>query len=69
MFPIAKIVKICCINIIQITEKNTQFTEKRKSQLNIITDYYNFLRSLPDSNWSKRFCRPVPNHSVKRPLV
>jgi hypothetical protein len=24
-------------------------------------------RSLPDSNWSKRFCRPAPSHSVKRP--
>lgn len=28
-----------------------------------------FLRSLPDSNWSKRFCRPVPNLSAKRPCL
>ena len=25
------------------------------------------LRSHPDSNWSKRFCRPVPNHSAMEP--
>lgn len=24
-------------------------------------------RSQPDSNWCKRFCRPVPNHSDMRP--
>lgn len=27
------------------------------------------LRSLADSNCCKRFCRPVPNHSAKVPLV
>ena len=27
------------------------------------------LRSLPDSNWSKWFCRPAPSHSAKRPFL
>ena len=26
-------------------------------------------RSQPDSNWCKRFCRPVPNHSDMRPFA
>ncbi len=27
------------------------------------------MRFLSDSNWRERFCRPVPNHSAKEPLV
>lgn len=28
-----------------------------------------FRRFQPDSNWCKRFCRPVPNHSDMEPYV
>ena len=68
----------CATSSLCMTLSNKEFLSSQSYLCHHVYNYHKknghpkmsiFLRSLPDSNWSQRFCRPVPNHSAKRPSL
>ncbi len=54
-----------CISFSAFRHSASAYKKSHSSRSSFVSEF--LLRSLPDSNWSKRFCRPVPNLSAKRP--
>ena len=41
---------------------------KTKKALKLLFQSFNIKRFRPDSNWCRRFCRPLPSHSATEPF-